>query len=308
MNQSRIDAATKSKIGINDKERGKSRKIMANLMHTCLDEHAAFYEFFKRLFPKIGDFSTKSIEHSESNRDHDCADHVFKAVEYTGQQASKITNFFKANYPKEWAQINQYQHDWLDRLMKNNLPGRGAPFSAAYWDMIQQGATFGYQTVLADKSRPNPTLPPMPFVVDAGEGFVKTIYADGYGLVNSQITLGVITPAMNSINSLLLEGKSWTEITADLHSQFGAKEYHWERLVRTEMAMSANAGTMAQAKELNEPSTVIKWSTTAGSVCPICAPRNGNLYELDAPEVTNLLPHPNCMCARVITFRKRATT
>lgn len=306
MNQERIDAATKSKIGTTNAERGKSRKIMATIMVTCLEEHAACYEFFKSLFPKIGDFSTKSV----GNHSHECTEHCdhvsHKAVDLTGQQASKIREYFRQNFPDQYQKLVQYEHDWLNRLMKNNLPGMGAPFSKAYWDMIQQGATFGYQSALADKARPNATLPPIPFVVNTGEDFIKKIYADGYGLVSSQITKGVIAPAMDLVNQSLQNGKSWTDITDELSQQFGGKEYHWERLVRSEMALAANAGTMAQAAALNEPSAVIKWSTTSGSECPICAPRNGRLYELDAPEVTSFLPHPNCMCARVITFRKRA--
>lgn len=315
IDQSRIDAATKSKVGIDSAARGKSRKIMAQIMVDCLHLHEEFYKWLPSIFPQLGDLTIERATKSDKYHPHghECTDEcthsaASKAVDFTQQEANGINNFFRSHYPKEWAQMNQYSHDWLDRLMKNNLPGQGAPFSKAYWEMLQQGSTFGYQSALADKNRPNPALPPMPFVVNAGEDFIKKIYADGYGLVSSQITLGVIVPAMDAINSGLQSGKSWTEITDDLHSQFQGKQYHWGRLVRTEMAMAANAGTMAQARELKEPSAVIKWSTSmGGKACPICLGRNGLLYSLDS-EIANGSAHPQCMCVRVITFLKRNST
>jgi len=252
VSQERIDANSKSRIGTTNAERGKSRKIMAELLVTCLSKHEDFYKWLPSIFPQLGAISTKSIDEGVVDRGHNCDHEAHKATDFTPHQASSIQNLFRQNYPKQYGQLTSYAHDWLQSLMTNNLPNQGAPFTKSYWDMLQQGASFGYQSALSDKARPNPTIPPMPFVVNAGEDFIKKIYADGYGLVSSQITQGVITSAMDSINQGLTDGKSWTEISDDLHNQFQGKQYHWERLVRSEMAMAANAGTMAQARALNE--------------------------------------------------------
>ena len=305
MTQSEIDAASKSKVGTTPAERGKSRKIMADLLAFADQANTDFYKFVFRIFPQLGEFTGKSVL-----KDHECGDecaHVVHKVEaFNTRQSQGINDLFRRNYPSQWAQMNQYAYDWQQSLMNGNLPNRGAPFSQGYWDMLQQGANFGYQSAIANAPKGLFELPPMPFVVNSGEDFIKKIYADGYGLVTSQITQTALPLAQQSINQALSEGKTWDEITQELNAQHGATAAHWARLVRSEMAMSANAGTMAQAKALNEPSTVIKWSTSVNSVCDVCGPRNGVLYELDAPEVTSLLPHPNCMCARVVTFRKRA--
>lgn len=313
--QSQIDGASALRIGWTASERKKdpqltvnredTRAIISSLLVTCLQENQSFYSFLETLFPQLGAV-TKEIKPILHNPfvDHsgDCCKYVEKMAAFTPSQANSIEQLFRQNYPQQWAQLNSYATSWLERLMSNNLPGQGAPFSKSYWEMLQQGASYAYQQAL--KTWPN-SVSPVPYIVDPGDDFIKKIYADGYGLVNSQITLNVLPEAMDSINSQLGQGKSWQEVRDELRKQFGETSYHWERLVRTEMANAANEGTMAQARELNEPSTVIKWSTSAGSVCPICGPRNGVLYDLDAPELQGL-PHPNCMCVRIVTFRKQA--
>ena len=314
MNQSKIDAAAALRVGFTASERSKNpnytvkredvRRTISQLAVTCLQANEDFYKFLETLFPALGS-TTKEAPIPEAVRevDHCCGVHlVTKMSISTPGQAQNIQQTFAQNYPAQWAQLNSYATSWLDRLMSGNLPNQGAPFNAAYWAMIQMGASWGYQTMLP--KWPN-ELPPMPFVVSAGEDFIKKIYTDGYGLVSSQITQNVLPQAMNSINTALSQGKNYNEITAELKKQYGETSYHWLRLVRSEMAMAANAGTMAQARELNEPTTVIKWSTSGGSACPICAPRNGKLYALNAPELQQLIPHPNCRCVRIITFKKQ---
>lgn len=311
--QQKIDDTASLRIGWTAAERKKNpkltvkredtRKTIADLAALALKLNREFYEFVESMFPQLGpitkgvEVATLDVNWSECK----CCEVVSKVAEFTPTQADRISELFRSNYPRQWGQLNSYANDWVNGLMNGNTPNQGAPFSAGYWEMLQQGAGYGYEQAL--QSWPNSSVP-LPFVVNAGEDFIKSIYVDGYNLVTSQITQNALPSAMNSINTALSQGRNYTEITDDLKAQFGATNAHWLRLVRTEMAIAANAGTMAQARELNEPATVIKWSTSAGSVCPICAPRNGVLYDLDAAEL-NGIPHPNCKCVRVITFRKR---
>ena len=68
------------------------------------------------------------------------------------------------------------------------------------------------------------------------------------------------------------------------------------------MAMAANAGTMAQAKELNEPTTVIKWSTSGGLLAKSVRREMANCTRLDAPQLQQLI-HPIAAVYGSFTFK-----
>jgi len=286
-------------------EKGKSRRIMADLLVFTLDKTAKFFEGLPDLFPQLGEIKVKSLsfDHHEHSEHCDCHT-VNKAVTYTGPQASAIQELFRQNFPKVWPILNSRALDYVDSIMSGNTPKTDSPMGKAYWDMITQGSKFAFDTVTADKNKPK-GMPIIPYVIDKGDAFVKKIYVDGYTLVRSQTTLNVLPQIMDTMNKALSGGLSWDQASLQISIQANIAEYEAERIVRSEMAMAANAGTVAGAKALNEPSAVIKWSTSmSGKACDICLGRNGQLYELDSPEATEIA-HPNCMCVKVVTFRKR---
>jgi hypothetical protein len=303
--QEQIDAATASRVGHTMAEKGKSRRIMADLLVFALKQTADFFAELPKIFPKLGEIKTKSLDfnHHEHGEHCDCAI-VRKAVTYTPRQAAQIQDLFRQNFPKQWPVLNTAANDYVHSLMSGNLPTRDAPMSKAYWDMITQGSKFAFDTVTADKSKPK-GMPVIPYVVNPGDDFIKKIYVDGYTLIRAQSSLNVLPQIMETMNQTLTGGLSWEQASLQISIQANIAEYEAERIVRSEMAMAANAGTVAGARALNEPSAVIKWSTSmSGNACPICLARNGNLYELDSPEATEIA-HPNCMCVKVTTFRKR---
>jgi hypothetical protein len=303
--QEQIDAATASRVGHTMAEKGKSRRIMAELLVFTLNQTEQFFAELPKIFPKLGEIKTKGLDfnHHEHGEGCDCAI-VHKAVTYTSRQAAQIQDLFRQNFPRQWPLLNTAANDYVHSLMSGNLPTRDAPMSKAYWDMLTQGSKFAFDTVTADKSKPK-GMPVIPYVVNPGDEFVKKIYVDGYTLIRSQSSLNVLPQIMETMNNALAGGLSWEQASLQISIQANIAEYEAERIVRSEMAMAANAGTVAGAKALNEPSAVIKWSTSmSGGACPICLGRNGNLYELDSPEATEIA-HPNCMCVKVVTFRKR---
>jgi len=303
--QEQIDSATASRVGHTMAEKGKSRRIMADLLVFTLDKTAKFFEGLPDLFPQLGEIKVKSLsfDHHEHSEHCDCHT-VNKAVTYTGPQASAIQELFRQNYPKVWPILNSRALDYVDSIMSGNTPKTDSPMGKAYWDMIMQGSKFAFDTVTADKNKPK-GMPVIPYVIDKGDAFVKKIYVDGYTLVRSQTTLNVLPQIMDTMNKALSGGLSWDQASLQISIQANIAEYEAERIVRSEMAMAANAGTVAGAKALNEPSAVIKWSTSmSGKACDVCLGRNGQLYELDSDEATEIA-HPNCMCVKVVTFRKR---
>lgn len=144
--------------------------------------------------------------------------------------------------------------------------------------------------------------------LNEGLDFITDIYANGYGLVTSKITKFFLPIAKEIINRELRAGKSWAQVKWTLNRRIGiGGAWHWERLIRSEMAAAISRVSIAQYKQAGVE--LVKWSAALNR-CPICdryATENkgfgAGIYRIDSAPLPMINSHPNCRCTLLPIYR-----
>jgi hypothetical protein len=156
------------------------------------------------------------------------------------------------------------------------------------------------------------------YVYNPAEPWIREMHRNGYQLVTSATTKQYLPALRRDMVAMAKEGIPHTTIARRIRDQYGEKLYHWQRLVRTEMAIAINKTAIERYEELG--GKWVKWSL-GSNACEICtgfaatanALETGNperpiivlygVWPIDSapsvPEVT----HPNCRCSWTILFR-----
>lgn len=93
----------------------------------------------------------------------------------------------------------------------------------------------------------------------------------------------------------LFDGKNPLEVARLLRKRFGAHDYDWERLARSEIARGHGLGKLDQYRRLGL--TSIDWVTAVVDVCPVCTGiAEENPYTIDNVPIIVDDSHPGCRC------------
>lgn len=93
----------------------------------------------------------------------------------------------------------------------------------------------------------------------------------------------------------LYDGKNPREVARLLRKRFGAHDYDWERLARSEIARAQGMGKIDQYTRMGV--TLVNWVTAVTDVCPICiAIAEENPYPIATVPVLVDDSHPGCRC------------
>lgn len=135
--------------------------------------------------------------------------------------------------------------------------------------------------------------------------WIQVLNSEGYTLIADKISKQFLPDIMRIVNEGLVRENplSWSEIATQLKQQIGIKgRYHWERIVRTEMAKAIEAANDRQAKAMGVPFQ--KWSASvlSNNICDQCAALNGNIYPTGEAPARPV--HPNCRCTLIPTWEK----
>lgn len=143
-------------------------------------------------------------------------------------------------------------------------------------------------------------------------GFNNPIHADRVGLIYTRVysDLKGITDEMDKqISRILAQGiaeglnpREMARQIADRVDKIGITRAR--ALARTETVRAHHQANIQEFKNagIEEVEVVAEW-VTAADPCPICAPRNGKIYTIDA--ISGMIPaHPNCLCVAVPRLRE----
>lgn len=231
---------------------------------------------------------------------------------FSGREISDIERLFRAIVGS--AVVNQLLDDekaWEGLAAGIDLQGTGSPLyqsrlevatGASLWanETAENLYKIEAQTMGSQWVMQNPFIS-QPLNLSVETPWIKKMNEQGFRLVSDKIKLDYVP----RIKQIIVQGVQ-EQIPYDLiadrlrdEMQFG-KRWDWIRLVRTEMAQAMDKSTMEQYEANGVP--YVRWSASrAGNTCEICLDYNGNIYALeDAPD----LPHPQCRCVKLPTFRK----
>lgn len=156
------------------------------------------------------------------------------------------------------------------------------------------------------------------YVYDGSQLWIKAMHKEGYQLVTSALTRTFLPGLKRDMVRMAREGIPHNTVARELRKKYGAKLYHWERLVRSEMATAIDKTSTRRYKELGVEFE--QWSLGNGA-CPICSGIRNTANVLDSgdpdrgfvevvgvwrigdgPSVTGDT-HPNCRCFKTPLFR-----
>lgn len=120
-----------------------------------------------------------------------------------------------------------------------------------------------------------------------------TLKSDGFNLVKNNATKAIQDKIIAEMQAHSLAGSNPLEVAGRLKKLFDDKNSDWERLARSEMAMSAEKAKKAEWKEWGIEKLEF---FPAPDACPICRALAGE-YEIDDCPVPVADTHPNCRCA-----------
>lgn len=94
------------------------------------------------------------------------------------------------------------------------------------------------------------------------------------------------------------DGLNPREVAGLLRDRFGAHDYDWERLARSEIAAAQSAGKDAQYEAMGVAQ--YDWVTAGAGVCPICTGlADAGPYDVGSGPLPSRDSHPNCRCSIV---------
>lgn len=145
--------------------------------------------------------------------------------------------------------------------------------------------------------------------------FVNVIRDRGFRLVTSKITNEFNLRAKYMLVEGLKKYDPWNKISRDMNRTFGIRAdgqgaglYHWQRLVRSEMADAISKASSETYKESG--AEAMKYSAALGR-CPICdfwATENNGIYNWDsAPDIIGDT-HANCRCIKLPIYNLNPDT
>lgn len=150
----------------------------------------------------------------------------------------------------------------------------------------------------------------------AGSEFIANIRTRGFQRITSKITIEFAARAKEIVNEGLASGRGHAQIARDLNNTIGTRMiaqgrpaaglYHWQRLVRTEMADSI--ASTQKATYIQQGVPMLRYSASVGrcEICDFWATQNGGIYQIDnIPDIVGDT-HPSCRCQTYPVFRLRS--
>lgn len=99
----------------------------------------------------------------------------------------------------------------------------------------------------------------------------------------------------------LYDGKNPKDVARLLRQRFGAHDYDWERLARSEIARGQGLGKIDQYKRMQVEK--LDWITAVTDVCPTCREiESHNPYSIETVPVIVDGSHPGCRCTYAAHF------
>ena len=231
-------------------------------------------------------------------------------------------NEFRRIFGKEIADKVDEAADEFVKKMVGDTPGfdldgtKAATWDKYIWRLIQRVYRAAYNTArkawkyFADRSRAwanaNPWIWERDAIIKTEMEWVAQIGRNGFKRVTSSITKEFLGRAKRKMVDSFLKETPWTTIARDMNREFGTGGlWHWQRLVRSEMADAIPRIQTARYKTMGVK--YVRHSASHGR-CDTCdgyATGNGGtgIYKIDnAPDIIGDT-HPNCRCHRLPIFR-----
>ncbi|NIV12899.1 MAG: hypothetical protein GWN62_16945 [Aliifodinibius sp.] len=312
----------------------KAERIARRTVAAAAKEHVNFYDEVIKLTP--ADLTPNPINIEQSMRDGefkamlehgkycDCggAHHGDKAltpseIERIVAELVRLTGTAFNNQIDQLA-INWLDSYWgLDATINNLTPGK-----AGYWDQSLETYKWSFKKLedtykrTARRSsiwaRNNPFEVELIRQIDPTSPFIQKIYSDGFELVSSKITREFVPQLKRFITTGLKDGQTWNEISRSITGTLNKGQlWHWQRLVRSEMAISIHSATQEQYNKAGIGFVLWSASPTRCPICDAIANSSGGwesigvqgYYRLDnVPNVTGDT-HPNCRCLIISQWR-----
>jgi SPP1 gp7 family putative phage head morphogenesis protein len=248
-------------------------------------------------------------------------------TEMTQDEIGRAARELQRELQAEFGHLTTNREDWKFKTSAQKLAAfqawistqvkgvRGGDADEIWRKFIERGFKKGAGRAFDDYAKKHPELAGQTgdYYKGSREHFLRTSFAQPVSVEKVKLLaarafndLDGITRAMSTDMSRTLV-KGFTE-------QIGAKEMarrlskdvdigrsRAERIARTEIIRAHAAGQLGAMKGLGvkELGVQVEYSTAGDDqVCPECADLEGEVYDVDDPEIQDLIPlHPNCRCA-----------
>jgi len=137
--------------------------------------------------------------------------------------------------------------------------------------------------------------------------FNMPVHADAVGLLYTRTfsELKGITAAMDQQISFILaqglmEGRNPQIIARQLNERVGVMLTRARTMARTEIVRAHHLSSIQEYENAGLAGVIIQseWLTAGWNVCPLCAPLNGKVFEINV--IKAMIPrHPNCRCCAI---------
>lgn len=294
MTQQELDHASRTQM------KGGTQAALRDCLQRMDALNTKFYEGIYAQFEELG--KLKSIEAIDAPG-CGCATTIKRVEDYTPSQTDIIIQRFRRKFgDAKTTKLLDLAEGIRMQMILGNQPGNIGAMGEAYSRTIRSAYEWAHTKQSGLKVpaslRGSINLPAFPLSINYGGAFEKEVWQNGYELVTSKLTLNLLPEAMETISSGLATGQSWQQISAQLSYRYQGSQYHWTRLVRSEMAQAAHRASIEQYSTV--PQLKAKWSTSKlGETCQICLALDGQIFKMDAVPA---LPHPQCRCVVVPTF------
>lgn len=139
---------------------------------------------------------------------------------------------------------------------------------------------------------------PETYILDRNSNFFRAFYDDGLDLVTAKVSVFFKGEAFRIIADGIENSTGWKQIAREIHQSVGmGARWHWQRLVRTEMAIAYGKAT--EERYTNAGISYVSLSVAIGA-CPVCISAKGT-YQLGQQPTIPF--HPNCRCSWIPFYR-----
>ena len=223
-------------------------------------------------------------------------------------------DLFQRNFGKALDKIfASNSQEFLDSVMDSKSPDSesNAVFQEMFFNAIhhaykdaQTYAKERYKKEPPAWQEENPLVDRNPHsIFEKDDKFIKKLYMEGYTHLKDAISIKFQDGIKEIMNNALLKGVPWNATAELLNDRFGERGlWHWQRLVRTEMAGAIDKAHYEQYKDMDIQYVRISTALNACEICDFYLNFNDGYYPIEEspniPEDT----HPNCRCLMECVF------